>query len=98
MTIGPEIKNPAEWQFNAELVRSILDKMGRDDRYTKVTLASLSFEELYLRLNSQETDVIKQLLSLSPKELGFLGPFVSMEGPPDDLVHLESQVFTREGH
>jgi len=90
-------KTPAEWQFDRQALASILDKMGRDDRSTKRSLATLSFDELYQTLNQDEITVIKQLLALEPKALGFLGPFVSLESPPQDLVELKNQVYKRDG-
>ena len=84
--------------FDRVLVASILDKMGRDDRSTTKSLATLTFEQLDAQLNPAETRVIKQLLSLKPRALGFLGPFVSNEGPPPSLVPLEGQSFIRDDH
>jgi len=83
--------------FDRNLVKDILDKIGRDDRYTKREMATLTFEQLYSQLNQPETEVIKQLLALEPKKLGFMGPFVSLEGPPGDLAKLEGQAFVRGG-
>jgi len=83
--------------FDRELVGTILDKMGRDDRYTKREMATLTFEKLYSQLSQAEINVVKQLLALEPNKLGFMGPFVSLEGPPKDLVKLEGQVFKRGG-
>ena len=39
MEVVQEIEQPAEWEFDKELVKSILDKIGRDDRHTKKSLA-----------------------------------------------------------
>ncbi|MGA3150052.1 MAG: D-alanyl-D-alanine carboxypeptidase family protein [Candidatus Saccharimonadales bacterium] len=95
--MSPGTTRPRNEVFDRELVRSILDKMGRDDRYTTREMATLTFEQLYSQLNQPEIEVVKQLLALSPEKLGFLGPFVSLEGPPKNLVKLEGQVFERDG-
>lgn len=84
-------------ELDKNLITSILAKTGKDDRYTTKSLAALTFEQLYSQLKLEETKTIKQLLSISPKALGFLGPFVSLEAPPADLVPLNSQVFVRDG-
>lgn len=83
--------------FDPTVVKSILDKLGRDDRYTPESLATVSFDELYKRLTPKEVKTFQQLLGLKPKELGFLGPYVSIEGPPTDLVTITGQSFKREG-
>jgi len=97
MKSASKCKTPAEWQFDRQALASILDKMGRDDRSTKRSLATLSFDELYQTLNQDEIAVIRQLLALEPKELGFLGPFITLADPPNDLVELKNQVYEREG-
>jgi hypothetical protein len=84
-------------KFNKKIVASILDKVGRDDRYTKRSLAKLSFEQLYSQLIPEEAQVIKQLLRLKPTELGFMGPFITLDGPPRNLVGLENQALRRAG-
>lgn len=83
--------------FNPELVRSILDKCGQASGDSTFNLAMLSFERLNQLLNSKERAVIDLLLKLDPKELGFLGPFVSMAEAPANLVSLRSQKVKREG-
>jgi len=96
--VSPEIKKTGgKLDFDKETVTGILDKMGRDDRYTTKSLSTLSFDRLYTQLTNTEAGVIKQLLSLDPKELGFLGPFVSMDEPPKDLVPIDGQKFVRNG-
>lgn len=84
-------------KFNPALIKSILDKMGRDDRYTHQSMATLTFDELYEKLSETEAKIIKALLELKPEALGFLGPFVSMDGPPANLVAIKGQAFTRDG-
>jgi len=86
----PKVMNPA-------LVKSILDKMGRDDRYHKTDLAALTFDKLYGQLNEAETNVIKELLGIEPASLGFKGPFVTLDDAPDNLVTIENQSYTKNG-
>ncbi len=93
-----EVKKPPHNEvFDKELVHDILDITGRDDRYTNQSMATLSFSQLYFKLNTPEVAVIRQLLGLKPEKLGFLGPFVSLEGLPKNLVELKNQTFERDG-
>src|SRR3954466_1658088 len=87
----------SNWKFDKEVVARILDKAGRDDRYSQKSMAKLTFEQLYSQLEGQEIAIVKQLLALNPVELGFHGPFVSLENPPNDLVLVEGQAFERAG-
>jgi len=84
-------------QFNQVLTKSILSKLGKEDRESSKSLSRLTFAELYRQLDVEETKIIKNLLSLDPKPLGFLGPFVSMGEPPKDLIGLKDQKYTRDG-
>jgi LAS superfamily LD-carboxypeptidase LdcB len=83
--------------LNPLIIKSILDKVGRDDRYTKTVLAGLTFAKLYSLLSPTEADLIKALLSIDPSSLGFKGPFVTMAETPDNLVAIEGQAFHRDG-
>ncbi|MDB5160630.1 MAG: D-alanyl-D-alanine carboxypeptidase [Candidatus Saccharibacteria bacterium] len=89
--------DPRQGVMDRELVKNILDKVGRDDRYTKTPLANLTFENLYNKLQPQEVELIIDLLAIDPKTLGFMGPFVTMENPPRDLAAIEGQQYTRGG-
>lgn len=82
--------------FNHELVKTILDKMGRDDRHTEKSLATLTFKQLYALITTKEAKIIRQLLVLKPKGLGFLGPFVSMDEPPSNLISIKDQKYIRD--
>ena len=97
MKTNPEIVGPGAQDFDPAIVKEILDKFGRDDRYTKDARANLTLAQLRAGLSPRENGVIERLMSLKPRELGFLGPFVSIEDPPKDLVQLPKQVFHRDG-
>lgn len=79
--------------FDKQITASILDKFGRDDRSTPESLAKLTFTELYSRLTPAETRIVKQLLSINPKELGFNGPFITLDDPKN-LVEIKNQTYT----
>lgn len=94
-----EIGEASNQVFDQQAVTSLLDRVGRNERRAAGPSyeTSLSFETLYANLLPAEAQVIQQLLALNPSELGFLGPFVSMEEPPVDLATIENQTFTRDG-
>lgn len=79
------------------LVKTILAKFGRDDRNSNHSLAKLSFQELFAKLSPEEVALVKILLDISPPRLGFLGPFITMDEPPDNLVEITGQRYCREG-
>jgi len=89
--------DPAKQVLQPEVVKIILDKVGRDDRYTKTSLSGLTFEKLYEKLEPNEVELLKALLSIEPIPLGFKGPFVTMEDPPAELVAIENQSYRRGG-
>jgi zinc D-Ala-D-Ala carboxypeptidase len=85
-------------KINPKLVKSILDKIGRDNRSDeKAALATLTFDDLYSKLSERERAFCKQLMQLDPKTLGFLGPPIGIEPVPKNLVAMAGQKFQRDG-
>lgn len=82
---------------NAKIVKSILDKTGRDDKYAQLILPSLTFEDLFERLDNTEQGVIQALLDINPKDLGFMGPFIGLANSKRSLVKLPEQTVIKDG-